>query len=182
MRATESAAAQDVFVGGEIFGGFGQDTVPFEAGHLYRGGAHDASGDIVLNAEDVFDLGVVYVGPDLLSGRGLDQLGIDADAVAGATNATLKQVARVELAPDLGRRHIPVFELKARRFAADEQIRISTEGGDHFLGDAVTKEILTVIARQVLEREHSHDGAPDQASRRGEARDFDRLRCCSEAE
>ena len=102
MRATKSAAAQDIFVGGEIFGGFGKDTIAFEAGHLDRRGAHDASGDIVLNAEDVLDLGLVYVGPDLPSGRGLGQLGIDADAVAGATNATLEQVARVELT-DLGR-------------------------------------------------------------------------------
>jgi len=118
----ELATAQYVFVGGEVLGGLGKRTVPLETGELYRCRADDASGDVVLHAEDILDLGVVRFGPDLPPGRGINQLGADANAIAGAANAALDQIPRVELAPDLGRREVPAPELKARRFGDDQQV------------------------------------------------------------
>jgi hypothetical protein len=142
----ELATAQDIFVGGEVRGGFGKDAVPLETGELYHGRSDDASGDVVLHAEDVLDLGIICFGPDVSPGRGLDQLRVDPNAIAGAANATIEQVARVEQAPDLGRREVPALELKARRFGEDEQVRESTQRSDDVLGDPVAKEILAGIA------------------------------------
>jgi len=44
--------------------------------------------------------------------------------------------------------------LEARRFGYDEQVRKAAERGDDVLGDAVTEEILTGVARQILEWQH----------------------------
>ena len=108
-------------------------------------------------------------------GRGLGQFDVDANAVAGPANAALEEVTRIQQAADLGRREDPTFELEARRFRDDEQVREAAERGDDILGDPVTKEILAGIARQVLEGQHRHRRAPREPSRGGEARDFDRL-------
>jgi hypothetical protein len=83
----ELATAQDVFVGGEVGSGFGQHTVPLETSELHRCRADNASGDVFLHTEDILDLTVVCFGPDLPTGRGLGQLGADANAIAGAANA-----------------------------------------------------------------------------------------------
>jgi hypothetical protein len=55
----ELATMQNVFVSGEAVGGFGEDAIPLEAGELYRGRADDAACDVLLYAENIFDLGVV---------------------------------------------------------------------------------------------------------------------------
>ena len=99
----ELATAQHVFVGGEVVGGFGEGAVPLEAGQLHRCGADDAPSDILLHPKDVVDLGIVCLRPDVPPRRGLAQLGVDANAIPGAANAAIEQIARVEPASDLGR-------------------------------------------------------------------------------
>src|SRR6266850_3372591 len=121
---------------------------------LYRCHPDNAASYVVLHAKDVLELGVVCFRPDVPARRGLCQLGVDANLIAGATNAATEQVARVELTPDLGRREISTLELKARRFGDDEEVREAAEHGDDVLGDPVAKVILLGIARQVLERQH----------------------------
>ena len=96
-------AAQHVFIGGKAVGGLGEDAFLLEPGELHGGRADDASGDIVLHGEDVFELGVVGFGPDMAPGRGLGQFGVDANAVARAADAAVEEIARIEQAPDLGR-------------------------------------------------------------------------------
>jgi len=100
----------------------GIDAVALEAGKLYRCRADHASGDIVLHAEDILNLGIISFGPDVPPRTGLGQLGVDADAIPGTANATAEQVMRIELATDLGRCEVPTLELKARRFGDDEQV------------------------------------------------------------
>jgi hypothetical protein len=68
-------------------------------------------------------------------------------AIASAANAAFKEVANVEQAPDFGRRHVSVLELKARRFGDDEQVREATERGDDVLGDPGTKESTATEGR-----------------------------------
>ena len=113
-----TTTAQHVFVGGEVPGGLRKDALLLEPGELYSRGADDAPGDVVLHGENVLDLGIVGFRPEEAPGRGLGQFDVDANAIAGAANAALEQVARIEQAADLGRRGIRALELKARRFAA----------------------------------------------------------------
>ena len=107
--------------------------------------------------------------------RRLGQFDADPNAIAGATDAAIEQIARIQEATDFGGRGVRVLERKAGRFRDDEQVREATERGDDVFGDAVAEEIMAGIARQVLERQHRHRGTPGETSRCGEARHFDRL-------
>jgi hypothetical protein len=57
-----------------------------------------------LYIKDVLDLGIIGFRPDVSPRRRLGQFGVDAKAIASATNAAYKQIANVELAPDFGGR------------------------------------------------------------------------------
>ena len=50
------------------------------------------------------------------------------------------------------------------------------KGGDNVLGDAVTEEILTGVARQILEWQHRQRWASGEVARSGESCDLDRFR------
>ena len=103
---------------------------------------------------------------------GFGQFDIDANAIARPAHATLEKITCIEQAPDLGRRDTPTFELEARRFSRNKQVRKAAERRDDVLGDPVAKIILARIVRQVLERQHRHHGTPGEAARRGEGGDF----------
>ena len=61
--------------------------------------------DLVLQREQVLEVAVVAVGPEVVPGLGLDQLGGHAEPVARPAGAALEHVAHAELAPDLLDRH-----------------------------------------------------------------------------
>ena len=64
-------------------------------------GGRDGGGDLVLDGEDVGELAVVALGPDVAVGRGVDQLDGDAHPVAGLAHAALDHVLDAELARHL---------------------------------------------------------------------------------
>ena len=74
-----------------------------EAGKLYCCCTHDTPRNIVLDTENIFDLGIVHLRPDVSSRRSLGQLGVDTNTVAGAANAAAQEIASVEPTADLGR-------------------------------------------------------------------------------
>ena len=67
-------------------------------GHQER---NDRPGNLVRNSEDVLQLAVVTLGPTMSAGNGIDELGADADAIAGAADAAFENVAHAKLAADL---------------------------------------------------------------------------------
>src|SRR5215469_12105400 len=117
------AATQDVFVGGEAFGWLAECALPLEAGELYGRRADNASGDVLLHAEDVLDLVLVGLRPNRSSGCGLNELCVDPNAVAGAADTAIEQIVHIEPASDLGRRQFLALELEAGRFGNNEQVR-----------------------------------------------------------
>src|SRR6516225_8458432 len=58
-------------------------------------------GDFVLEHEDVGKLAVVALGPDMGSGRGLDQLRGNSQRVAGSPHATFEDIGHAQLTADL---------------------------------------------------------------------------------
>src|SRR5207248_9963512 len=56
---------QHVFICREAARGFCQGALLLKARELYSRGADDALGDIVLHREDIVDLSIVCLGPDL---------------------------------------------------------------------------------------------------------------------
>ena len=51
---------------------------------------HDAAGDLILYIEDIHEVGVISVCPDVVAADGLDQLGGDPDPASGFADAALQ--------------------------------------------------------------------------------------------
>ena len=108
---------------------------------------------LVLDREDVLEVAVVALGPEVAVGLGVDQLHGDADALARLAHAALDDVLHAELARDL--LHVDRLALVLeRRVARDhEQLAEARQLGDDVLGDAVGEEFLLGIAAHVVERQ-----------------------------
>ena len=79
-------------------------------------------GDLVLHRENVGEIAVVALGPDMIAGLGLDQLRGDPDAVAGFAHAAFEHIAHAQFAPDL--LHIDRAALVGEaRIAGDDEQR-----------------------------------------------------------
>src|SRR3954454_1527933 len=92
-----------------LIGGPGIETVrrlahralPFGIGYRRCDRNSYRLGDLVLHRENVSEIAVIALSPDMLAGFGLDQLRGDADAVAGFAQAAFEHVAHTQFAPDL---------------------------------------------------------------------------------
>ena len=62
--------------------------------------ADDACGDFVLNGEDVAEVAVVPLGPEMGFGGRIDELRGHPDVVAGLADTPLENIADPEFAPD----------------------------------------------------------------------------------
>ena len=116
-------------------------------------GGDDRGGHLVLDREDVLELAVVALGPDVPVGLGIDQLHRDAHAVARLAHAALDHVLHAEL-----RRHLldpdrAVLVHEGRVARDHEQVAKARERGDDVLGQAVGEELLLGIAAHVDERQ-----------------------------
>src|SRR6516165_5569998 len=58
-------------------------------------------GNLVLYREDVGEVAVVALGPDVFSTLGVDELRGDPNAIAGFTQAAFEDIADAKLVPDL---------------------------------------------------------------------------------
>ena len=130
-------------------GGFG----PVDLGRDRR---REAGGEFVLHGEQVADVAVEPAGPQLFAGLGRDQLGGDADLVGGASHRALDQVARVDLARDQARAHIPALVGEGRIAAQHPIERLQRKRVDQVLGQPVGKILLRAFA-EVRKRQHADD-------------------------
>ena len=86
------------------------------------------------------------------SGRGIDELSSDADAVTALTNATLQEVAHTQFSPDLSDVNGPALVLEARVAGDNEQVREMRQLGDDVIRDAVGEVFLLGVAAHIRER------------------------------
>jgi hypothetical protein len=82
-------ALQEVVVGGHVGGRLALGALKAGRLDVPGQGGDDLLGDIVLHREHVVEFAVVTLGPQVMSGGGIDQLRGDAHAVAGLTHAAL---------------------------------------------------------------------------------------------
>src|SRR5262245_46812164 len=69
--------AKIVIVGLEIVGASARDAPPLALAELYRQGRDDLSRHLILHGEDVGQVAVVPFGPEVATGRAVDQLSGD---------------------------------------------------------------------------------------------------------
>ena len=101
-----------------------------------------ARGDLVLEREDVLQVAVVALGPDVVVGFGIDQLHRDAHPVAGLAHAAFDDVLHAELARDLLHVHRLALVLERGVARDDEQVAEARQVGQDVLGQAVGEEFL----------------------------------------
>jgi hypothetical protein len=114
--------------------------------------------DLVLYGEDVGEIAVVAVGPDMPASLDLDQLRGDADPVAGFAQTAFEHIANAQFAPDFFHIDRATLVDQARTAGDDEQRRIARQCGDDVLGDAIGEELLVGIGAHVLEWQHRYRG------------------------
>ena len=95
------------------------------------------------------------IGPDMHTGRAVNELTDKAQAIAGAPDATFEHVANAKFTPNLA--EIDRFALVGERGVPrdDEQPRATRQRGDEFLSHAFRKIIFLKIAAHVGERQNS---------------------------
>ena len=81
----------------------GFDIVYVYGGHSYLPGQgpDDPFRDFVLDGEQILEIPVISLGPDMAAGRCFDKLGGDADAFTPLAHAAFDDVAHSELSPDV---------------------------------------------------------------------------------
>ena len=119
----------------------------------------DGGGDFVLNGEDIGQLAIEALRPELVAAFGIDELRRDAHAIAGRANAAFEAVPTRNLLPiSVTSRSWP--RNAGRRPGNHAQTGDAREGVDDFLGDAVT-EILVIPQRaQIGKRQDDDRGEP----------------------
>ena len=114
----------------------------------------DGLGNLVLDRENVGQVAVVAIGPDVATASAVDQLGVDPDPRARLADAPLEDVADPEFGGDLGQ--IGRLALVGETGVAPdhEQTADLAEVGDDIFADPVGEIFLFGIAAHVVERQH----------------------------
>ena len=162
-------ASQVIVPGVEVLGPLDARALVLEVLQLRHDGGGDAVGDLVLYVEDVLQLAVEALGPDVVVGVGVDELRRDPQAVAGLSHAAFQDVAGPQLPGDLADPGVLVFEREAGVAGHHGKRAPVRQSGDDVLGQAVGEVLLLGVAAHVLERQDS-DRRPRQELRLGVGR------------
>ena len=118
-------------------------------------GRRDSDGrglsDFILHNENIGEITVIALGPDMIAGLGLNKLCGHPDAVAGFTETAFEHVADAEFTPDLF--HIDRTPLEGKgRIPGDHKKRgVAGQRRDDVLSDPIGEELLLGVAAHVLE-------------------------------
>jgi hypothetical protein len=119
---------------------------------------HDAARDFVLHREDILEIPVVALGPDVAAALGVDKLRVNAHFHARLAHAAFEHVPHAELPADLLDVDALLLEGEGRVAGDDEQARDFGDVGDDVFGDAVGEVLLLGIAAHVGEGQHRDRG------------------------
>ncbi len=145
-RAQQRPGAEKLLVGVQIVGAIGHQTLARlqTQGRTQRPG--DGLRDLLLYGEDVGQLAVVVLGPELDSVAGADELRRDAHAVAGLAHRALDQVACAHGLTHGADVLVLALELKCGAARDDTQVPHFGERAADFIGHAVREEFAARIS------------------------------------
>ena len=107
--------------------------------------------DFILHGENVGEITVVALGPDMIAGLGLNKLCGHPNAVAGFTDTAFEHAADAEFTPDLFHIDRTALEGKGRIPGDYEKRGVAGQRRDDVLGDPIGEELLLGVAALVLE-------------------------------
>jgi hypothetical protein len=115
---------------------------------------HYVRRDLVLDREDVVELAVVGLRPQVRVGPGADQLRRDTHRVAGLAHRAFEHIGNVQRARDLRDAGLLALERERRRARRHLQLRNLREQVQQLFGDAVGKILVRLFIAHVDERQH----------------------------
>ena len=131
----------------------------------------DRCGDLpchlLLDIEDIFELQVVFVGPQLLAVRGPDEFRRDPHRVATLADAAEHHVPDAELLADFARVHRSSLERHGRVSRDNRKPPVTGEQTNNVLGQAVAEIVVLGIIGHVPERQHGDRRPRDRFSLHG---------------
>ncbi len=133
--------------------------------------ADDRARGFRLSGEHVGQILLVALRPNILSGRGLDELDGDAHARAGAQDRSFDDRIHPELSRDLGNRFLRVSVLHDRRSRDHAEILDLRQFGDELGRHPVDEELLSGVAGEVLKRKDCERMDPVDAARQAASDD-----------
>ena len=147
-------AAQIEVVGGQIVSRSGGRTGGL--GGLQRGfdDPGNARRHFVLKLEDIVERAVEPVGPQMRTGRGIDQLSRNAHATPRLADGALKHIADAQFAPDLLHVGRLAFVRETRILGDDEEPANAAQRGDDLVDHAVGEILLLGVAGDIDKRQH----------------------------
>src|SRR5439155_1491438 len=109
---------------------------------------------LALNLENVEQLAVVGLAPQLLRGPWIDQARNDPHPRPGPTDASFEDRRHAELLRDRGNPLARLLVLHSRRAADHLQRRYLGQRGDDVVSDPVAEVLILRVVAHVLERQH----------------------------
>ena len=123
---------------------------------LERG--RDLQRHVALDGEDVGQLAIVGLGPEVPVRLDVDQLGDDPHPVPGPPDAALEQRGHVQDLTDLPQAPVALLEPHHRAAPDHPQRPDLGELGDHVLGDPVGEELVLRIGAEIAEGQDGDRG------------------------
>ncbi len=114
----------------------------------------DRARDVFLHREDVGEVSVVLVGPELVSVARAHELCRDPHPIAAAPYASLEHRPHVERAADLSHVHLATLVLEGGGTRGHAQSVDFAQLVDQFFGESVAEVLLVVSRAQVRKGEH----------------------------
>jgi hypothetical protein len=118
----------------------------------------EGADDFILHHEQITDFPIVEMGPEVVTGAGVDKLRVDLEPVADFLLAALQHIVHSEVSADLANIGGLAAVLEAR-IAGDYGIGPAAgEFGNQTFGDGIAQIALICPHAVILERQHGNDG------------------------
>ena len=103
---------------------------------------HDLLGDFVLNVENIINVPVETLGPNMTAVMGVDELSGDPQAIAAASNTAFQDIAHVQFTGELARINRVVLVGEGRIAGDHAHPGDLRQGGDNILGHAIGEKLM----------------------------------------
>ena len=164
-EAEEAMAPLEIeLVGLEIGGGPPADLGSLIRGQLGLERPRYPQRHVALDHEDIGELPVIRLGPEVAVGLGVDELGDDTHAISGAPNAPLEHRRDLQPGRDLPQALLPFLQRHTRGARDHLEGADLRQLGDDVLRDPVGEVRVLRVRAQVGERQH-RDGPGSSADR-----------------
>ena len=119
---------------------------------------YNGSRDFFLDREDVRQLPIVALRPQLVAVLRTDQLRADSEPVPALSNASLDDRRNAQLSANLADVGIRILELKGGGPGGDLEAINSAQGRDQFVGQSVAEVLLVLLLAEVGEWQDGRGG------------------------